>query len=295
MNVLVVGATGYIGSAVCERLAATGHRVTALARNAAARAALEKRGYTAVDGDVARPESLANAAAGADAIVYAVELREGDTLAIDSAALSALIAAAPAARFVYTSGCWVYGATGDVPATEDSPLNPVALVATRPARERIVLDGSAHPIVIRPGVVYGRGGGIPASFVASARSGGAAVVVGDGTTHWPCVHVDDLAGLYRAAIEKAAPHAIYNAADGIPYVVRDLAEAASRGAGCGGAVSLLPLEAARAQMGAFADALTTDQLLSSQRAARDLGWVPDALPAAQDLEIGSYSGQPPSA
>jgi UDP-glucose 4-epimerase len=44
-----------------------------------------------------------------------------------------------AKRFVYTSGCLVYGSTGDTPATEDSTLHPVDLVRFRQALEDEIL------------------------------------------------------------------------------------------------------------------------------------------------------------
>src|SRR5581483_7682640 len=112
----------------------------------------------------------------------------------------------PSKRLIYTSGAWVYGATGPEPVTEQATLNPPPLVARRPELERIVLDaqaGGVHPIVIRPGIVYGRKAGIPEMFVNSAHERGAATIVGDGTNHWACVHVDDLAQLYLLALQNA--------------------------------------------------------------------------------------------
>ena len=71
-----------------------------------------------------------------------------------------------------------------------------------------MLEGAKRGIrsvVIRPAIVYGRGGGIPAGFVESARKEGAARYVGTGKNRWPLVHVDDLADLYLLALEKAPP------------------------------------------------------------------------------------------
>lgn len=54
MNVLLTGATGYIGRAVAEALTASGHRVTGLARSDEAARTLETRGYAIARGDVRR-------------------------------------------------------------------------------------------------------------------------------------------------------------------------------------------------------------------------------------------------
>jgi nucleoside-diphosphate-sugar epimerase len=290
VNVFVIGATGYIGSAVAEALKGRGHRVTGLARTPAARASLESRGYDVVDGDVGRPESLDAAARAADAIAYAVQLNDADPFEIDARALRRLAEATAGTtkRLLYTSGVWIYGATGDEAATEDAALQPLALAARRPELERIVLDSASHPIIVRPGIVYGHGGGIPAMFVQSAREQGAAAVVGDGENRWPLVDVDDLAQLFVLALESAPPGAVYNAADERVLEARELAEAASRGAGRGGTTMHHPLDEARKAMGPFADALAADQRVSAERARRELGWRPHARSAVDDLERGSY-------
>ena len=53
---------------------------------------------------------------------------------------------------------------------------------------------------------------------------------------------------------------------------RQVAAAAAHGA----TVETIPLEAARQTMGPLADALTLDQLVSAERAVRELGWKPQA-------------------
>jgi nucleoside-diphosphate-sugar epimerase len=143
-------------------------------------------------------------------------------------------------------------------------------------------------IVIRPALVYGRGGSIPRMLAQSARETGSARYVGDGLNRWPFVDVDDLAQLYVLAIEKAAPGSLYNAAHGPSYRVREVAEAASIGAGAKGKTQSWLLDEARKTMGAFADALVLDQQVSSEKAKKELGWSPDAAPVLDDLKTGSY-------
>jgi len=296
MKVLVIGATGYIGSAVAEALRSGGHQVSAIARSSHAREVLESRGYDIVEGDAAHPHSLFAPARAADAIVYAVSVTDADPFAVDSQALRQLIEAAksPAKRLLYTSGVWVYGDTGPVAATEDAPLHPPPLVARRPELERLVLDaaaGGAHPIVIRPGIVYGHRAGVPMMFVNSAHERGAATIVGDGTNHWACIHVDDLARLYLSALQSAPSAGVYNATDGTSYTVQEIAKAASRGSLKDGNVALIPAAA----MGHFGEALALDQRVSSERARHELGWEPSAPPIVDDLEHGSYALTPSSA
>lgn len=69
MNVLLIGATGFVGSAILNELVARGHNVTAVARNAAKVTASEK--VTAVEEDVANVEAIAKLAEDKDAIISA--------------------------------------------------------------------------------------------------------------------------------------------------------------------------------------------------------------------------------
>ncbi|MGZ3542202.1 MAG: NAD-dependent epimerase/dehydratase family protein [Vulcanimicrobiaceae bacterium] len=294
MNVLVVGATGYIGSAVAEELKRAGHWVSGTARSTEAEERLRSANVTPIRADITDPRSLARAAEEADAVIYSVQYTGENGFAVELEALKTLVDALAAKNgtLIYTSGVWLYGSTGSRVADENAPHNPAQIVAQRPDLERIVMEGAARglrTVVIRPGDVYGRGGGLPAMWMQSAREHGAARIIGDGSNYWPVVHVDDLARLYALALEKAPSGAVYNAADDSAVNVREMAEAASRGAGKGGAVSTVPLEQARATMGAFADALALDSRVTSKRAREDLGWSTRSSTILEDLESGSYT------
>jgi uncharacterized protein YbjT (DUF2867 family) len=69
MNVLVVGATGSIGLLVVKEALAHGHTVRALVRSQAKARQLPPEAQVVI-GDVTRPETLAAAAEGIDAIVF---------------------------------------------------------------------------------------------------------------------------------------------------------------------------------------------------------------------------------
>jgi nucleoside-diphosphate-sugar epimerase len=138
--------------------------------------------------------------------------------------------------------------------------------------------------------VYGRGGGIPKSFADSARNEGSARFVGKGENRWPFVHVDDLADLYLLALERAPAGTLLLGVSGLAYPVREMAAAASRGAGTEGNVTSWPLAEAREPLGAYADALVLDQQASGRRAQDLLGWRPSRPDVLEDLEHGSYAG-----
>ncbi len=292
MNVLLIGATGYIGTGIDAALRARGHHTIGVARSDVAKATLDARGTASVAGNIANPRSITGAAHAADAVIFAVQVTDDETFRVESGALAAIAAALEGTgkALVYCSGSWVYGDTGDAVADENSPLDPPRLVHRRPELEAIVLGArGVRGIVVRPGLVYGRGMGIPAMFVESARERKAATIVGDGTNHWAVVDNGDLGVLFALATEKAAAGSIYNGTDESAHTVRELAEAASRGAGAGGATFVMPRETALGVLGEFGEALLVDQRVTSQKARKELGWEPKAVPIVDDLEHGSYT------
>src|SRR5215213_2477075 len=71
MRALVTGATGLVGSYVCERLVADGWSVRALVRDPARAAWLTDAGVTLAVGDTTDAASFVAAAAGADVVFHA--------------------------------------------------------------------------------------------------------------------------------------------------------------------------------------------------------------------------------
>jgi nucleoside-diphosphate-sugar epimerase len=294
MRVFLTGASGYIGSAVAERLQAAGHQLTALARSDASAAKLESAGIQPLRGDFSDPASVGSIARAADG---AISMATTYDPSIDGPAIDAILDALAGSNkpFIYTSGIWSHGDTGGKVVDETSPPNPAELVRWRQVVEDRVLQGARRGIrtvVIRPAIVYGRGGGIPARFVESARHQGAAQYIGTGENRWPLVHVDDLADLYLLALEKAPPGTLLLGVNGPSRPTRDIAAAASRGAGAGGKTSAWPLTEARRKLGAYADALALDQQASGRRAQELLGWRPHRPDVLEDIEHGSYAGVP---
>jgi nucleoside-diphosphate-sugar epimerase len=296
MRILVTGATGLIGGAVARRLAAAGHDVVGLARSEASAAKLTGMGYLAVHGDLDDAASIASAVRDIDAVIHAASPNDHNSAAYDEVATRAIIDAlrSTSKRFLYTSGCFLYGATGDTPATEDSPLDPLELVRFRQALEAEILaaaDDGVHGIILRPAWVYGNHAWTTMMMYGSVQEHGAARYVGNGQNRWTCVHVDDLADLYLLALEKAPAASIFNGAHGAAITLVDIARAASESADAEGRVSAWPLDEARQSLGGFADAIACDQLVSGERAKRELGWRPSRHSILDELR--SYA--PPAA
>lgn len=294
MEVFLTGATGYIGSAVAEALQKSGHRVIGLARSQEKANELEARGIRPRLGDLLKPETLVEGARAAEAVIHTASTNDAKAAQADTSAVRGIlkVLAGTLKPFIYTSGIWVVGSTGDSVADERAPANPPLLVAHRAGLEQEILaakDQGVRSIVIRPAVVYGQGRGLLGMLVQSACESGAARYVGDGQTRWPLVDVGDLAQLYVLALQKAPAGSLYFGSHGPSYRVGELAEAASLAAGANGKTQAWPVDEARKTLGPFADALVLDQQISGEKAKRELGWSPHGEPVLEELKTKSYA------
>jgi nucleoside-diphosphate-sugar epimerase len=282
MKVFITGGTGYIGQATITALRASGHDVVALARSDQAAQRLELLGAQAVAGDLADTDTLRDAAEHADAAIHLAQDYTTDTAAADLGAATAIQRGLGSRPYVHTGGAWVYGNTNGV-VDETAPQSPPPLTSWRPGNEQRVLARAAdggHPVLVIPGTVYGRGGGLIAAFLGTAARTGSAHYIGAGDNYWTVVHVDDLAELYVAALSAPAGAAYIGVDDTQSPTMRQIAEAVSIGANRPGTASSVTLEQARQEFGPFADAFSLSQRLTAARARQELNWTPqrhDAL------------------
>jgi nucleoside-diphosphate-sugar epimerase len=280
MRIFLTGATGYLGSAVMDALARSGHEVTALVRDPEKAEQLSRRGVRPIIGELSRPSSYAAAAEGADSIVHTALESSKRSQKVDRVAVDTLLAAAArrraagaAASVVYTSNAWVLGEASR--ATEDTPVNPIPLVSWRPEHEQAVLDARSEgvrAVVIRPGVVYGGARGIVGDLLKDAANG-LVRVVGNGRNHWACIYDRDLADLYVRVATMDDAAGVFHANDEADESVDDIVAAIAEHAKMPPDVRHMPIDEARKKMGAYADALALDQIVRSPR-ARALGWAP---------------------
>lgn len=276
MRVFLTGATGYIGTAVLDALVRAGHEVTALVRRPAAAERLRDKAARCVLGDLSSWAAFRHHAQGHEAYVHTAFEPSARGAEIDAEAVEALLDLARDAQaeaFVYTSGVWVLGHTQG--ADESAPVNPTPLVAFRPAVEQRVLSagsGRLRTSVIRPGIVFGGGRGIIGDLLRDAENG-IMRVVGTGENHWPLVYDRDLADLYARLVGNAQASGIYHATDDSPERVSDVVNAIADCASQRPDIRYMPYAEARSKLGAYADAITLDQVVNSVR-ARDVGWQP---------------------
>jgi nucleoside-diphosphate-sugar epimerase len=295
MRTLIIGANGYIGSAVARRLRECGHEVAGLARNEESAGKLAAAGVRPVPGSLTDLAGLARTAAQFDAAVFAPVIPFEEEPSVLAAMLSAYEGSAR--PFVYTSGTGVLsietrdGHWRQENSAEDDPYEPRHWLSMRVDTENVIRRGSERgirSIVVRPPQVWGRGGSkqIPAIFESVAKCG-AACYVGAGLNLYSHVHVDDLAELYRLAIERGVAGALYHAVAG-EVNWRTIAEAVAEVMECD-TRSITFEEACDLWGPMYADLFFG--VSSRSRAVRsraELGWAPTRFDVIDDIRHGSY-------
>ncbi|WP_082594799.1 NAD-dependent epimerase/dehydratase family protein [Sphingomonas sp. Root710] len=298
MKILVIGATGYVGSHVAKAFGRRGHEVAGLARNAGTAERLAAAGIAAHDGSIDGREALSAAVAGFDVVAMAAMVPFEDELEI----MTAMVAGCQKGgvrHLLFTSGTGVLsieakdGAWSQYTFAEDDPY-PFPARHNRAVRiqtETVVREGSTDRLstyVIRPPLIYGNAGSIqiPQIF-ESARKTGAACYLGFGLNLYSAVHVEDLAEAYCLAVEKGKPGALYHTVCGEANF-RSIAEAVATVVGCG--TKSLDYEEACALWGdVWVDlALAVNSRSIAKRAVEELGWKPRHLDVIDDIRNGSY-------
>lgn len=306
MRVMVTGATGFVGSAVVRDLVGRGHHVIGLVRDPERARGQGPEGVDLRRGDMLQPETYAPLVAEVDAVVHTAQLAVGGRL---TPAKSQQIFAADALmtrtladaclrqskRLIYTGGCFDWGDHGDDWIDEDTPLtpSPMGVGHARQAhylRQRHAEDG-LDVVRLSPGFVYGPGGLFASAFVDQARQGRLRCI-GPGRNWWSCVHVEDLAAAYGAALEFAAPGSSYAVVDDEPLRLRELTDLTTRALDqpdVGTAPSwLISLFLGRT----LVSSLTTSFRIRGDRIRNDLGWTP-ARPRFRDEARAAAAAIPP--
>jgi dihydroflavonol-4-reductase len=138
MKLFLTGPTGFVGSHVARAAAAQGATLRLLVRTSSNLSGLEGLDADLVTGDLARPQELASAVSGCDAVLhvaadYRLWVRDPDAMYAanvgGTAELLRLAREAGVPRFVYTSSVATMGFRRDgTVANEESPVSVAAMV-----------------------------------------------------------------------------------------------------------------------------------------------------------------------
>ncbi|MGD1859994.1 MAG: NAD-dependent epimerase/dehydratase family protein [Leptolyngbyaceae cyanobacterium] len=284
MRVLLLGATGFIGSAIIPELFEHGHSIIALARSDAAENQLVDKGVGVVRGDLREPEKWSNYIHEVDAVIHVAATFTDDMGDVDRQAIEALVAqgnrSQKTTRFIYTGGVWLYGQTGDHIATEDTPLNPISSFSWMVENSRYALNAPCfNTSIVHPGIVYVRDGG---AFSRLIPIEGRIEVWGSVEKRWPLVHRDDLAAAYRIVLEKGKPGESYNVCSEKGVRLSDITNVISERFDLTTKPLVRSIEELISEHGEWAEGPTLDQQMSNQKML-ELGWSPEHLDAVAEL------------
>ena len=297
MKILVTGATGYIGGSVAAKLMAAGHEIVGLTRSDDGAARLKALGIEPLVGSLISLDLLAEAARGVDAVINAVFV-----VVLFVVVVFLLVLEGTGKSFIHTSGSSIIAARAggngsNLVFHEDTPYRTLPERQGRLAVEQLVLSYGQRGVrtcVIRPTLIYGTGLGLHKNSVQVPRmldlaiSKGKALHIGAGENIWSNVHIDDVADLYLALLEKAPAGSLFYAENG-ECSMRAVAQAIRRLLGYGGNTESWPMAEALKEWGISAHAtFASNSRVSALKARRMLDWKPKGVALLDDIEHGSY-------
>ena len=287
MRVLVTGGAGFIGSHLVDALVARGDDVAVVDDMSGGRpgrvadepvvhklSVTEGAAVAAVTADF-RPELICHLAARVD-VRTSVSDPADDALVNVIGTINVLEAARQVgARVILGStGAVIYGRDAPIPSLEDVlPLPESPYGVAKNSAEQYVelynrLHGSSH-VVLRFANVYGPRQdpagqvGVVAIFCARALARQRPLVYGDGQQTRDFIYVGDAVNAYLAAADRGRP-GIWNVGSGAEVSILQLAAVISEVSGH----EMNPV------FGAARPGELRRGALASERARRDLGWVP---------------------
>ncbi|WGS51270.1 NAD-dependent epimerase/dehydratase family protein [Paraburkholderia sp. D15] len=288
MKIFITGAGGFIGGSIAAHLVRAGHAVRGLIRKPDQAAELQRLGIEPVIGTLDDRALLIAEAHAADAVINAASSdHEG--------AVQALIEglAGSGKVLLHTSGSSIVGdaSGGEASSTagdariyrEDALPTPTADKAARVAIDQQVLDAARRNIrsaVLCNTLIYGNGAVAGSAslqlprLVRQAQKSGVVRHVGSGGNIWSNVHIDDVAELYRLALEKTPAGMFYFVESG-EASFREMSAAIARVMKLGDAQDW-PLADAQQEWGyeMASYGLGSNSRVRGVRARELLGWQP---------------------
>jgi uncharacterized protein len=279
MKITITGASGMIGAKLVERLRARGDEVTTLSRKPSSPGAVAWQ-----------PEdepAPAAALAGRDSVIHLAGENVAQRWSDDAKRrirssrelgtrhlVAGIEAADPRPRvLVSSSAVGIYGPHGDEELDEQTPagndfLAEVCVVWEREAERAAALG--LRVVMVRTGVVLDQGGGALAKMLPFFKLGVGGPVAG-GEQYMPWIHVDDVVGLYLAALDGDAWNGPVNASAPRPVTNKTFSQALGR-ALHRPAFAPVPGVAVRTLYGEMAEIVTKGQRVIPRR-AQELGFA----------------------
>ncbi len=293
MKIFITGATGYIGGSVADLLLKAGHEIHGLVRSSEKAELIEKRGITPIIGTLEDGALLTSAARKADAVINAAS---SDHRGAAEGLVNALVGSNK--PLLHTSGSSIVGdkAFGEFSPNfyhEDNRPTPEPEKVARVAIDQMILDSAqrgVRSVVICPSLIYGVGRGLHTESVQlpplinQARKSGVARHIGRGLNVWSNVHIDDVATLYKLALESSPAGGFYFAENG-ENSFREIVGAISRKLRLGGKTESWSIDQAIAEWGyeLAVFALASNSRVRGLKSRDVLGWKPTGVTLLEEF------------
>jgi dihydroflavonol-4-reductase len=321
-KIVITGGTGFVGGALAQRLAESGHDVRVLARPNADRSRLAAYPVSWFEGDLLKPESLQGLLAGAEWVVHAAGML--GQAGIPEAAyhqihaegtrhlLTAVTQQAPQARVLHVSSPGVLGPITGPPADETTPFAPSnAYERSKAAGEsiaRIFASEGLDIVIARPEFVYGPGDLHVLGLFQAVKRGIFFYINGGRSLCHPTYIADAVKGM-AACLENGRSGEIYHVMGETAVSFRELAETMAevmqvrkpwlsipKPAAWAGAVALELLGAVTGKTPPLSRSgvafFSEDRYFSWAKAQQELGYVPDySLKAGMAETVKWYEEQ----
>jgi farnesol dehydrogenase len=220
-NVLVTGATGFVGKQLALRLAVSGHTVHALYRSEAKIEGLKHPNIKPFKGALGDLASIDNAMKGCDQVYHlaafaAVWTRNAEEIYEQNVQGTVNILESArklgVKRVVYTSTAGVFGPSGENPNTEDSPLAETHFIHYDRSKVQAEQKVKAYAkdgmdvVIVHPTRVYGPGklgdsNGVT-RMIRDYLNGNWHIIPGNGKSVGNYVFIDDVVDGHILAMEK---------------------------------------------------------------------------------------------
>jgi len=240
-GVLLLGGSGFVGSALTRRFAAEGRKVYVLSRNATSTST--SNNVHILQGSQDDPMLLAKALPHCGTVIHLASATTPGSSAFNP--VLELNNLAPTLRFLeelgayperhlifFSSGGTVYGNPLHLPVPEDAPLTPLSYhgagkVALESLLQAFRTRGNSVTI-LRPSNAYGPGQSLKSGFglirtmLEHARHGTSLDIWGDGENVRDFIYIDDIVEVCTRLVAFQKDNGTFNLGSGIGYSVNQL-------------------------------------------------------------------------
>ena len=197
MRVFITGATGFVGPAVANAIAAAGHDIRILERKPGSGKQSGVNAQTTAQGDVTDLDSLRRGIRDIDAVVHLVSIRQGNPEQFEQVMVRGTRNLLAAAKESGVRRLVLMSALGTSERTKDL----VPYYGAKWAMEQDTIASGLEYVVFRPSFIFGRGG-ILTTFMPLAKYAPVTAVIGTGEQRIQPIWVDNVAAYFAQSVDR---------------------------------------------------------------------------------------------